>query len=208
MASSCRFARIGRSRDSSQTVRIRRQSAHTPVFRVRTGCHLIAKTFWILSAWTSNTELSQSDRSDPHHSIRSNIRSAMRRRPSCSRPAGPMSCRSDGTRSVVASVRRRHELPGGAVDLRSRRQEPHRSGSACGPLGHGRIPQRCTVAAGRAVASWALSVWGGAQSRSAPAHVACQDGEGRGLEDQLHQGVRGTSAVAGARPMVRPSTAA
>jgi hypothetical protein len=95
-------------------MRIRRQPAHTPgLVGHALDTDLIEKTFWTVSAWTNNTELNRFDQTDPHRSIKCTIRSAML--PTTLRisgPAAPKSCRSDRTRSVVASVRPRHELPG------------------------------------------------------------------------------------------------
>ena len=62
----------------THTMRIRRRPAHTPgLVGHALDTDLIEKTFWTVSAWTSNAELNQFDQTDPHRSIKSTIRSAM-----------------------------------------------------------------------------------------------------------------------------------
>lgn len=62
----------------SHTVRIRRQLAHTPgLVGYALDAHPIGKTFWTVSAWTSDTELRQFDSTDPHRSMKGELRPAM-----------------------------------------------------------------------------------------------------------------------------------
>jgi hypothetical protein len=60
------------------TLRIRRQLARTPgLVGYALDAHLIGKTFWTVSAWTSGKELGQFNRADPHHTGTATIRPAM-----------------------------------------------------------------------------------------------------------------------------------
>lgn len=62
----------------SHTLRIRRQLAQMPgLVGYSLDAQPLAKTFWTVSVWTSNVELSRFDRSDPHRSTKSTIRPAM-----------------------------------------------------------------------------------------------------------------------------------
>ncbi|HEX5771744.1 MAG TPA: hypothetical protein VFY11_12330 [Nocardioidaceae bacterium] len=62
----------------SHVVRIRRQLAGSPgLVGYALDAHPFAKTFWTVSAWTSNAELGRFDRSDPHTSTKDSIRPTM-----------------------------------------------------------------------------------------------------------------------------------
>jgi hypothetical protein len=62
------------------TLRIRRQLANTPgILGYALDAHLIGKTFWTVSAWTSRADLGRFDRADPHARAKSAIRPVMRR---------------------------------------------------------------------------------------------------------------------------------
>ena len=60
------------------TLRIRRQLARSPgLVGYALDAHLLAKTFWTVSAWTGRDELGRFDRADPHRAATRAIRPAM-----------------------------------------------------------------------------------------------------------------------------------
>lgn len=60
------------------TIAIRRQLAKTPgLVGYALDAKVLAKTFWTLSAWTGNDDLSVFNLADPHHTITGRLRPQM-----------------------------------------------------------------------------------------------------------------------------------